>query len=120
MSSQYNRVSSQSLTPDDAVYALVVHRYIVARWVDAQQVTELAAARIAVLAREMGLRPSSGIAALGFDIRGTAVGPLRKESVHAVLRMVRKHGRGAMVQALYTQFGHLSVGELEETARTAT
>ena len=101
------------MSVDDAVFALALQRYILirSRWGD--QVTELAAAQVSELAREIGLVPSSRLAALGFRVDGTCVHPLERKALVSAIRLVKEHGRAAVVETLYSQCEPLTVGQLE-------
>ena len=98
---------------DDAVYSVALQRYILARLRLGEQVSELAAARIADLARDLGLSPSPHLKDLGFRLSGTRVRPLYQDTLIEALRLVRRHRRVQDVHALCNQFVQRSVAELE-------
>ena len=98
---------------DTAVFALALQRYVLARSRWGERVTELAAAQVVELARTMGLNPDHQLSAIGFQVTNALVGPLRRDALLSAIRAVREHQRAAMVYALYSQCGHLTVGQLE-------
>lgn len=100
-------------TVHDAVYALAVQRYLLARRAQGERVTEAAAARIADLAATLGLQPARDVRALGFGLDGTYLRPLQVEQILTALKLVRYCGRTRQLQSLCARFIDLSVGQLE-------
>ena len=99
---------------DDAVFALALRRYLYQRACWGERVTVYAALQVVELARSMGMEPSVQVADAGFEVVGMIVDPrMRPGAREMAIRLVRKHDRAPVVHALYAQFGHLTVMELE-------
>ena len=110
---------SQFSTVDTAVFALALQRYVLSRSRWGEQVTVLAGAQIAELAQSMGLNPAPQLHDIGFQVAHALVGPLRRQSLLDAIRAVRKHQRASVVYALYAQYAHLTVGQLERRSQSA-
>ena len=99
---------------DDAVFALALRMYLYQRACWGERVTVHAALQVVELARRMGMKPSAQVAEAGFDVVGMMVDPrMRPGAREVAMRLVRKHDRAPVAHALYAQFGHLTVMELE-------
>lgn len=101
---------------DDAVFVLVLRRYVFARARWGEQVIQSAALQIVELAREMGLAPTPQLAFVGFHVFGTAIRSINRDALVGAIRIVRKHNRASVVHALYARFAHLTVGNWSDYA----
>ena len=108
----------ERLSVDDAVFALALQRYVFvrARW--GEQLTQVAILHVISLARRMGLTPKAQVEAIGFQVVGTVIRPMHRDSLIAAIRLVRTHERVTVVYSLYAQFGHLTVNQLESLSQS--
>lgn len=98
---------------DDAVYAVVLHRYVMSRFRSGEHVSDVAAARITMIANRMGLRPARDVRLLGFKLKDHCVRPLPPDDLHIALSRIRKRGAIASLRRLCRQIEGRTVVELE-------
>ena len=76
----------------DAILTLALHRYAVDRVEAGQQLRLRTVVHIAALARLRGLRPTSDVLLLGFELDGTVVQPLAEDVLHALEERIQDRG----------------------------